>query len=355
MIDNRIVWIDNVKAIGIFLVVLGHLFIKEGWVMSFIYSFHMPLFFFVSGILFKNNMPFGVLVKKNVKRLLIPYVSFYALSYIWWIYFVFIRNSSGTYPDPSFYECIVKPFTGMFLGAHYTTEISYFVNTALWFLIALFEVKIITYLILKIRNNYLMIISIILIPLFYIYTDMHQITMYFSIPNMTCFFLFFIGGYYTRNIFIKLSGYSTGIKALAISLILIIIQLFLAYHLKVMPVKSITDYIIFSLLAISGIFFIFYLSNISGKQNKIMKLISDNTMTIMCIHIPINGLITGSLKNLFNMDTSAIPAIIAIFIAITSLACSLIAAKFFRKYIPIIIGEKKQKEISSHSSGNSSI
>ena len=40
---------DNAKGIGLLLVILGHLFSFGGIPSSLIYSFHMPLFFYVSG------------------------------------------------------------------------------------------------------------------------------------------------------------------------------------------------------------------------------------------------------------------------------------------------------------------
>lgn len=57
MMTNRLPWIDHLKGIAILLVIIGHLIIDSGIekegndpVKWFIYTFHMPLFFFLSGI-----------------------------------------------------------------------------------------------------------------------------------------------------------------------------------------------------------------------------------------------------------------------------------------------------------------
>ena len=55
--------IDIAKGIGILLVVFGHLTVGKQNVYSFIYSFHMPLFFLLSG-LFSSN-------KDSLKNILI--------------------------------------------------------------------------------------------------------------------------------------------------------------------------------------------------------------------------------------------------------------------------------------------
>lgn len=57
---KRLNWVDWAKTFGIFLVVFGHSFNPSSsewsWeleLLNLIYSFHMPLFFFLSGYLFK--------------------------------------------------------------------------------------------------------------------------------------------------------------------------------------------------------------------------------------------------------------------------------------------------------------
>ena len=48
-------WIDWSKSIGIYLVVLGHCSFFNKDIEGFIYTFHMPLFFMISGYLYKGN------------------------------------------------------------------------------------------------------------------------------------------------------------------------------------------------------------------------------------------------------------------------------------------------------------
>lgn len=49
---KRLIWIDNAKGIGILLVVLGHTYGIPVQLHHIIYSFHMPLFFILSGYTF---------------------------------------------------------------------------------------------------------------------------------------------------------------------------------------------------------------------------------------------------------------------------------------------------------------
>lgn len=69
----REVWLDLIKGIGILLVVIGHIATNE--VRDLIYLFHMPLFFLISGYLYKSNS-LKIYFKKKFYQLIIPYFSF---------------------------------------------------------------------------------------------------------------------------------------------------------------------------------------------------------------------------------------------------------------------------------------
>lgn len=49
--NTRILWLDAAKGIGILLVILGHIIPMDQPVCHYIYSFHIPLFFILSGML----------------------------------------------------------------------------------------------------------------------------------------------------------------------------------------------------------------------------------------------------------------------------------------------------------------
>ena len=105
---KRLYLYDNLKFLLIVLVVLGHLIddstvklfgdgggetgVPQAKVFSgafvFLYAFHMPLFFFISGWLYegKNNFEDGFpkFVLKRTRRLLIPYFVFLMLNFVYW-------------------------------------------------------------------------------------------------------------------------------------------------------------------------------------------------------------------------------------------------------------------------------
>lgn len=86
-------WIDIAKGFGIILVILGHC-IRDGMqekyifsvIYTFIYTFHMPLFFLLSGFLFENSIQKENGVKKFIEKktntLFIPFITYTLLIYL---------------------------------------------------------------------------------------------------------------------------------------------------------------------------------------------------------------------------------------------------------------------------------
>ncbi|MCU4674828.1 acyltransferase family protein [Catenovulum sp. 2E275] len=66
--------IDIYKAIGIALVVVGHVY--QNQLSEVIYLFHMPMFFILSGYLFNPNYGLSEYINKKSLSLLIPYITF---------------------------------------------------------------------------------------------------------------------------------------------------------------------------------------------------------------------------------------------------------------------------------------
>lgn len=79
---QRNVLIDAAKGLGILLVVLGHAVQKntpdfDNLTFRIIYSFHMPLFMFLSGCVAKYNN--AQTLTKNITRLVVPFLAWYFL------------------------------------------------------------------------------------------------------------------------------------------------------------------------------------------------------------------------------------------------------------------------------------
>ena len=125
-------WVDVLKGIGIILVVVGHTRMPFN---SFIFSFHMPLFFIVAGWLFnytRYSQDFYTFVKKKFNRLIMPYlVSSLIIFYPFW--FLLGKKYGGTAATAQ------DPLT-QFIGIFYATGIDQWMqfNMPAWFLTCMF-------------------------------------------------------------------------------------------------------------------------------------------------------------------------------------------------------------------------
>ena len=129
----RFDYIDIAKGLGILAVVWGHIMLV-GWSHKIIYAFHMPFFFFVSGMLFKREKytSFVDFLKKRSKRLLVPYFIYAVGSYVLWAGLKFVSH------EPL--AVILKPLPQLVL-AQGSGQFMCF-NSALWFIPCLLVVEI---------------------------------------------------------------------------------------------------------------------------------------------------------------------------------------------------------------------
>jgi len=134
--SKRINYIDVARGIGILLVVMGHndFAAVAPFMHKLIYSFHMPLFFFLSGYFLSTATPFWTFVKKRFNGLLKPY--FFT---IFMIYFFSI-----SFEKMNFANAITRIVKAMYGTGLYIDWVQ------LWFLPHLFVVSIYAYLFYKV-------------------------------------------------------------------------------------------------------------------------------------------------------------------------------------------------------------
>lgn len=143
---KRITWIDMAKGYGIIFVIIGH--IGLGPISDWIYTFHIPLFFFLSGYVFSNKNSFGEFFKKKIKSMIIPYFSL-GVVVVAFKELIYYRTGDCTTFG------YIKVVLDLFIQERMST---------LWFLACLFLINIIFYFMLKwIKNKTLMAIAIAVI------------------------------------------------------------------------------------------------------------------------------------------------------------------------------------------------
>lgn len=127
--------IDFLKGIAIITVVIGHCWTTDRALFCFLYSFHMPLFFCISGYLFSNRAPYKKFVISKAKSILIPYIFYFTCSYLCTVLIFRTRRT------------ILHYILGLLLNGGYCGK---FFNSPLWYLPLFFIAVNVFYWLLKI-------------------------------------------------------------------------------------------------------------------------------------------------------------------------------------------------------------
>lgn len=361
---HRITYFDFAKGIGILLVVYGHIeYISDG-ARGWISSFHMPLFFIISGMLMayksEQEKPFLNILKKRFKGILVPYLWFSLL-----YFFIDIMNVVLNKIDlNTFIENAISSVT--FYGV-----------SVLWFLPALFIAEITAALLIKCTKKcYLFVpLSFVIAVLFYL-LQIKISGIYESninsllIKSSINFIRVFIRGIIASSL--VLSGFSIykyiiskcdSKKTLCFvaGIVLFVINLFtykindcIDFHYIIL--KNVPA---FYLCAIIGSLSIVFISiaisdgltyKLTGKLKRfkrilpttIIKFFGRNSLVIMATHVHCYVLYAGILMA-WQIDTIVTRAKSYIFlfnIMLFTMLIEIVIVKIINKYFPFVIGKK---------------
>ena len=140
-ISGRVAWLDAARAFGIYAIYLGHFGEAAGPAYRFVFQFHVPLFFFLSGCAETYNKEEAVFgnLKRNVKTILLPAYFFAVLSLM-----IYVINANADLTEACIWgQLIIK---GLIRNTY--------LAASLWFLTCLFIIKSIFALLKKMKKWY---------------------------------------------------------------------------------------------------------------------------------------------------------------------------------------------------------
>lgn len=342
--QNRVDYIDFAKALGMLTIMWGH--IATGASVRFVYAFHIPLFFFLSGMVFRPDKytSFGPFVKRKVQTLIVPYIIYSIITWGIWAAFSYLTHSSvDSYWSPLFETLIARGSEGYLVH-----------NVPLWFVSCLFVVELSYYWISKLKDGWVLLISVLLAPLGYILVNYVKFFDFTTLPWSIEVAMLAMIFYCLGHQIVKHFGYSkvqdiVGGKKL-LSFVLMLIAFCLVYigsQLNGQPSMghaNIHNPALFYPTALAGVLGMLIMSclfslsklNLKGRFNG-LKWFGQNSFIAMAIHNPIKGFIIIALAYLFHtgkMDImrSTPTALLAWLICIfTTVICMIIIVKFKKR------------------------
>ena len=136
---NRVNYVDIAKGLGMLMVMWGHIMIS-GLCYEVVYAIHMPLFFFLAGLIY-NNQKYSSLLQlltSKAKSLLFPYAVFSVITWAIWVAYSFVTGNVENYFAPLLQTVIAQGSAG------YLEH-----NVPLWFVTCLFVTEVAYYFIAK--------------------------------------------------------------------------------------------------------------------------------------------------------------------------------------------------------------
>ena len=335
---ERLPYIDVAKGFAIYLMILGHQYVSDQ-TFVYIYSFHMPLFFYISGMFFRNSKPFFLNLESAVRGLLIPYLFFSVLNLlICWI---------SPYLHPELYynmkgwEIFRAAINGIFIGTDQVMPTSFLPLGPLWFLVALFVVRVFcSALSSGIKNEYLWggVCLFVSIGLFYIIN-----VPVFSLRSAMLSTPFYCMGFLLRRVDFRNISYKP-----------FLLLVLLIYFVMVVPLNGKCDIdaqnygnwmVVFYMNSLVGIFITLLLSTYVGRYGSFVKKMGENTLVILGMVAFFTKPLQVMSVYLFGYDSMCSPLYIII-VPVLVIIGSMAIAIPIKKYIPFAVGKKKVRQPS---------
>ena len=260
---SRLTYIDWAKTISIALIIIGHFFADDSPVRIMLYSFHVPIFFFIAGILFKPNQ------NKSFQRIIFPYIFYFLVSAL--IAIVIAGQSPKVLIDITYYNGRI----GLW-------------NSVLWFFPCYFIViKSFEFLLKKFKNKiWITLLISILLSIFCFY---NKNLSYFGINKCILLYCYVCIGYLQKDYFkLKQNESMKNIQIICYAAIFILSLLVYWSLNKNNPISinrdDINNVVIYLIFSVTECFLLLILCK-NFKTNKKVITISNNTIFIMCTHL----------------------------------------------------------------------
>lgn len=282
-VSNRIHYIDVLKGIGILFVLFGHMN-SQVWI-DYLYSFHMAIFFFISGLLInlEKYSTFKSFFVSRVKQLYVPFIILYLIIYVYWL--VVERSLRSVVVPP------LDAFVGLFWGSDNMYWI--FPAGVLWFVICLFSLEVLFVGVIKfVKEKYLQVTFLVgLTVLGIVMARQDWYVLPFSLNNALISIPFLAVGYLMRNALLGSKYNHETIKKVSLFLLAPLSIITVVFFPEICEIGKETDisylkfpkvYEFYSVPFIS-IFLWLFLSILIG-HSRFLEYLGRNTLPLLAVH-----------------------------------------------------------------------
>lgn len=332
---ERITWIDNAKTLGIFLVVWGHTSGIGDFALRFVYVFHVPLFFFLAGVVAKEQhlaLSWAAYVRRTARVLLIPYVFFWAVSYAYWLAASPLRGDAASWTEPLW-------------GLVYGTGDRLLHNVVLWFFPCLFLTTMLFWGLYRLRPRWVaVLLTAGLGTLGAVLPTWWGFRIPWSLEAALVAVGFYGLGFASRERLTRLLA--RGPESLPWLSRLVVLALLTTIVVVAAAVNGLADmnamhlgYVpLFYVGAVAGIGAAVLVSSLLPGR-RLARVIAENTIVIFPTHLVAFGLLTGVAMFVFHAErTFKDGRLGSLAYSVYALTVGVLAAKFLRRVAPWTVG-----------------
>lgn len=327
--SDRLTYIDSVKGVGILLVIIGHIVPMNNALSVWLYSFHIPLFFIICGILHsvKNNQlsSFKELFIKKSKSLMYPYMTFSLITIIFWFLTGIIRRS----------------FNGLLSMSVLT--ITFLGYSSLWFLPCYFISELTFIYIMKKSSKMNCFFCILGISIITILSSIFNLSEYMGIFSPIYYFIgrilvglnYIFIGYSFNQLRMKLQFIKKKYLCI-IGLFMILVNIFTSQLNSVVDVHYylIGNPFLFYFNGIIGAYGMILLSECIFYKSNFLGYCGKNSIIILITHLPLPVVkIISIIIHMFSLNVYANYILIFVFCVISEVLIVFI----INKYLPFLI------------------
>lgn len=291
--SQRIYMADWAKAAAICLVIMSHTAIARP-VAEYAFMVEIPLFFFLSGYLFRfdRNPKFGGFLKKRFRQIMVPYFTINAVTYLFWL--LVARHFGADAASP------VSPWEPL-LGIVLSDSTMMPHNATMYFFTTLFNIEIAYYLLFKGRKPLVRLLLTLLILLLGA-ADYRFIPspIPFSVSHAIVGTVFYSLGNETRRsrvihtLFNSRSARAYGLKILAAVLLFAFAAAMMHFTGALnLQKREYSVYPLYFVVTLAAIFAVLLLCSLPRKLPHAIRLVSENTLWLCGYHLLVFTLLKG--------------------------------------------------------------
>lgn len=330
--ETNFYWVNMSKVVGIYLMILGHRNLVDNQMTQLIFSFHMPLFFMMSGMLY-HPKTFRETFDKILRSLITPFV----IMTLFWVLFYIVCLLKNHLSLSTIWPYAI----GSIISPGHNFLMFHPLCVYLWFIMALAIIRLLATLgRSKIGigglSAILLLIGIVLIK--------HHIQLPFTLNSVFLAIPFFAIGYILSQFFTRKYSKLVEITCFLTGVVVVIVIGLLNGSVDINNDQYGNNIILYLICGIAGSLAVFSLSKLvcvkMTYESRLINVLSKDTLLMVGFSASLSSMYISIINNtvsFISVDSNATGMITGLLVLISFYPLTILVDRYF----PAIIGFRR--------------